>query len=123
MPSTNTAKIPAVCITITRAEGPANLCGKTRMFAGLDCWAQATASMQAHSHTYPAPGGGYDKHDFAVVFADGETYEGRLDAQGDGTDCDVQAHVRAGVTYMANRARSEQDRVEAAAFLATHDIG
>ena len=123
----------AVCITITRAEGPTNLC-KTRVFAGLDCWAKSRAFMLANLSTFPA-GGGYDKHDFTVVFADGETYEGRLDAKANGDDCDVQAHIRDYVRFLAGQqqparmtaAQYEEyvadDKAEAAAFRAKYDLG
>lgn len=41
--------------------------------------------------------GGYDKHDFAVTFADGEVYEGNLDCKHhtcEDPDIDVARHVR-----------------------------
>lgn len=126
-------KTTAVCITITRAEGPSHLCGKTRTFAGLDCWTKANAFMRANMSTFPESG--YDKHDFMVVFSDGETYEGRLDAKGNGDDCDVQAHVREQVQFMAGvrkpshmrdaqyQAYIAEDKAEAVAFLAKYDLG
>lgn len=126
-------KIAAVCITITRAEGPTDLC-KTRVFAGLDCWEKSRAFMRANLDTFPASGG-YDKHDFTVVFGDGETYEGRLDAKANGKDCDVQAHVRDYVRFLAGLAKPAhmtdaqyaayvaEDKDEAAAFLAKYDLG
>ena len=131
--ATNTNRIPAVCITITRAEGPTHLC-KTRVFAGLDCWEKSRAFMRANLDTFPASGG-YDKHDLTVVFGDGETYEGRLDAKANGEDCDAQAHVRDYVRFLAGLAKPAhmdsaqyaayiaEDRVEAVAFLAKYDLG
>jgi len=126
-------KTAAVCITITRAEGPTHLC-KTRVFAGLDCWEKSRAFMRANLDTFPASGG-YDKHDFTVVFGDGETYEGRLDAKANGEDCDVQAHVRDYVRFLAGLAKPAhmtdaqyaayvtEDKDEAAIFLAKYDLG
>ena len=82
------AKIPALTIAITRAEGPARLC-RTRVFK---TWKNASAALLAAAHTYPE-GGCYDKHDLVVTFADGETYSGRLDCKRDGGDCDNQTQA------------------------------
>lgn len=131
--TTNAAKTPAVCITITRAEGPTNLC-RTHVLTGLDCWNKANAFMRANMSTFPASGG-CDKHDFTVVFADGEVYEGRLDAKASGEDCDVQAHIRDYVRFLAGDAQPARmteaqyaahiadDRDEAVAYLAKYDLG
>ena len=69
-------KITVTKIEITRGEGPTALCGKKRTFknfAACERWLGSQAS------TFPKSGG-YDKHDFAVTFADGRTYSGRFDA-------------------------------------------
>lgn len=134
MPATQTAtKIPAVTIAITRAEGPARLC-RTRVFK---TWKNASAALLAAAHTYPE-GGCYDKHDLVVTFKDGETYQGRLDCKRDGGDCDVAAHVREYVEFLAgvnkpahmteaqyaDHMRSDPNQMgEALAFLATYQIG
>ena len=126
------SKIHAVAIAITRAEGPARLC-RTRTFK---TWKNASAALLAACHTYPE-GGCYDKHDLVVTFADGETYKGRLDCKADGSDCDVAAHVREYVEFLAGarrpahmtseqyseRMRSDPASVaEALAFLATYEV-
>lgn len=88
-------KTPAIKITIIRAEGPAALCGTPQIFEGTDCWEQARRYLVSQGDTFPQHGG-YDKHDFEVVFADGETWEGRLDCQHpecEDPDLDVAQHV------------------------------
>lgn len=107
--------ITATTITITRAEGPTRLCGKTQTFTGPSCWDQASKWLNSQSYSFPR-GGGYDKHDFQVVFADGETYEGRLDCQHSlcsDPDLDVAKHVYDFVTFLAGQKRppheSEQE--------------
>ncbi len=98
-----TAKIPAVKITITRAEGPTELCRKPKMFEGPRCWTAANAWLMGQSETFPAQGG-YDKHDFVVEFENGETYEGRLDCKAsdcDDPDLNVAKHMRDFIEFMA----------------------
>lgn len=79
MQTATATKIPVSRIEVTRAEGPVRLCRK-RSFNSL---AAASAALLKAAPTYP-PGGCYDKHDFKITFADGETYEGRLDCQRSG---------------------------------------
>jgi hypothetical protein len=132
MSNATAAKIPAVSIAITRAEGPARLC-RTRTFK---TWKNAHAALLAAVKTYPA-GGGYDKHDLLVTFADGETYKGRLDCKADGSDTDPAQHIRDAVAFMAgNRCPAHwdaekyhahikenlADAAEALAFLATYEV-
>lgn len=126
-------KIPAVKITIVRAEGPAALC-KSRWFGSF---AAASKALLKAAHTYPKTGG-YDKHDLEVKFADGEIYKGRLDCKANGEDCNVAAHVREALEfsagarkplhmtderYSAMLRREPADVAEALAFLATYEIG
>ena len=104
-----TTKIPAVRITITRAEGPSDLCHKPHTFEGARCWVAARAWLMGQSEPFPASGG-YDKHDFKVEFADGETYEGRLDCKAsdqDNADLDPAAHVRDVLAWMVSEGRTE----------------
>ena len=68
--ATTARKTPVASIEITRAEGPARLC-RIRTFK---TWRNASAALAAAASTYPE-GGAYDKHDFVVTFADGETYK------------------------------------------------
>jgi len=64
-------------ITITRADGPAALCNKPKYF---DSFESVSSWLMRESGSFPKTGG-YDKHDFKIVFVDGETYEGRLDCK------------------------------------------
>lgn len=108
----------ATSITIERAEGPCDLCGTPRVFKGPNCWATANAWLLSQSNTFP-PSGGYDKHDFKVLFEDGFEYEGRLDckhATCADNDLDVAGHVASFVLFYAGRrcpAHMTQDRYEA----------
>ena len=59
----------------------------------------------SQAHTFPGPGHGYDKHDFSIVFDDGEVYEGRLDcksADSKDNDLDVREHIINHLTYVGN---------------------
>ena len=136
MPATQTAtaaKIPAIAIAITRAEGPVRLC-RTRTFK---TWKNAAAALLAAASTYPTSGA-YDKHDLVVTFADGETYKGRLDCKANGEDCDPAKHINDALAFMAGdlcpahwdadkyKAHVKEnlaDAAEAMAFLATYQIG
>lgn len=85
----------AIQISIVRAEGPHELCGRQHVFDGPDCWQRASAWLRSQAGTFPRAGG-YDKHDFSVTFEDGYVYEGRLDCQHptcEGPDLDVAEHV------------------------------
>ena len=63
--------IPVKQITITRAEGPAHLCGKPRTFDSFDA---ASRWLRTCSDTFPRTGG-YDKHDLVAIFEDGFKYK------------------------------------------------
>ncbi len=133
------AKIQAVKISIKRAEGPRALCHRAMEFVGDDCWEQANEWLLAMSPTFPSSG--YDKHDFTITWANGETYFGRLDCKTegcDGNDLDVADHVRSEAEFIAGLhrpawmndrqwsdccARNELHRPEALSFLATYQIG
>ena len=134
------AKIQAVKISIKRAEGPRALCRRLVEFVGADCWEQANEWLLAMSPTFPASGG-YDKHDFTIEWANGETYFGRLDCKAescDENDLDVAAHIRSEVEFVAGTYRpawmndrqwsdccdrNELQRPEALSFLAAYQIG
>ena len=80
-------------IEITRAEGPHNLCDITKAFRTFD---DANEWLLEQSETFPK-GGGYDKHDFKVVYSNGVEYKGRLDCQHPSeidSDLDVAKHMR-----------------------------
>jgi hypothetical protein len=70
------AKIPVKSILIDRAEGPVDLCGPQL----VTTYEEASRVFAVIAQTAP-DGGGYDKCDFTVTFADGEKYEGRADIQ------------------------------------------
>lgn len=70
-------KVPAVKITLTRAEGYAAEC-VTVVLEGPELWTRANGTLHGWSYTAPKSGG-YNKCDFKVEYADGETYEGRYD--------------------------------------------
>lgn len=129
------AKIQAVKIVITRIEGPNVLCDRPTEFVGADCWEQANAWLLAMAPTFPASG--YDKHDFTIEWANGETYFGRLDCEAS-NDLDVAGHVRRMAEFIAGLHRpawmndrqwsdccdrNELHRPEALSFLATYQIG
>jgi hypothetical protein len=132
------AQIPAVSITINRAEGPHDLCRKPMTFTGDDCWLDAHAWLFSQGKTFPTSG--YDKHDFKVVFADGEEYEGRLDCKApscEDPDLNVARHMREFIEFYAgvrrpvhftdeqwtrHMDRTAEDRPNYVAFLAEYAI-
>lgn len=89
-----TTKIQATTITLTRAEGMIHECMTLTVsatdvrnelgdrvgdfIATTDVWRRANAVLAAWSRTAPRSGG-YDKCDFRVTYADGDTYDGRYD--------------------------------------------
>lgn len=96
------AKIAAVSILLNRAEGPRAECGEVLLTArrGVTAFERATAQLRAWSHTAPGKGGGYDKCDFTVTFADGEVYRGRYDLHHMEVEVpDLAAHVRGEVEF------------------------
>lgn len=138
---TSTTKFAAVSILLNRAEGPTAECGEILLAArpGVSAWDRADAQLRAWSHTAPGKGGGYDKCDFTVTFADGETYKGRYDlhhmevetpslarhVRGElefytGDHC--PAHMSA-ADYARVRAYSGHTPEEFRAYLATYEIG
>src|SRR6266853_2565243 len=78
------AKIPVKSIWIRRAEGPKNDLG-ARTVTSFEA---ADAQLKRWARSAPKRGGGYDKTDFRIEWADGETYEGRYDLTGE----DVSKH-------------------------------
>ena len=67
-------KIKVVSIVLIRAEGPIDECGKVT----VRTYAEADSCLRRWSRTAPE-GGGYDKVDFVVTYADGDVYQGRYD--------------------------------------------
>ena len=83
-------------ITIMRAEGPTALCGKIQK---ANSYIGANAILQANARTAPK-GGAYDKHDFVVIFANGNEYSGRYDLSFEGP-FDLAQHMRGFINYYA----------------------
>jgi hypothetical protein len=71
------AKIPVKSVWLNRAEGPIRETGART----VDSLSAADAQLKRWAHSAPKKGGGYDKTDFRIEWADGETYEGRYDLQ------------------------------------------
>jgi hypothetical protein len=103
------AKIKVKSITITRAEGPFHLCGKTMTFSGFR---EARRWLWSQSSTFPKIGG-YDKHDFVVTWEDNETYSGRLDCKHHtckNNDLDVHRHVLESARFYAGHKPFHMDQ-------------
>lgn len=67
-------KFKVVKVILTRNEGPVDSC-KKHEFSTIE-----EANRQLYTNSLTAPkGGAYDKHDFIVVFSDGNKYSGRYD--------------------------------------------
>jgi len=93
--------IKPALIEIIRVEGPSALCGKVQTATS---WHEADMILRANAATAPK-GGGYDKHDFKVTFADGQTYSGRYDLKHWSEEHpDLARHVRAFIRYLAGHA-------------------
>lgn len=65
----------ALSITLTRAEGLSSECGQPQT---VHSFAAADALLRVWSESAPKSGG-YDKCDFAITWANGDTYGGRYD--------------------------------------------
>ena len=94
--------IPVKKITITRGEGPCNLCGKPKEFTSF---IDANIWLRCQDETFPKHGG-YNKHDFTIEFEDGEIYQGRLDCKHHScknNDLDLREHVIGFTLWMSGR--------------------
>jgi hypothetical protein len=104
-------------ITITRAEGPYDLCGIPKYFNSFE---SATHWLRSEAYSFPETGG-YDKHDFKVVFMDNETYSGRLDCKHHiclDNDLDILEHVKGFMRYMSNNWNiTEEERSQYQTFI------
>lgn len=67
--------VTVTSVELNRAEGPTELCGKSR-YATI---AEANAALQMWAADMPIDQLGYDKVDFKVHFSDGGFYSGRFD--------------------------------------------
>jgi hypothetical protein len=93
-------KIPAIRITITRAEGPIEDCNVPKTFEGPTCWEEANAWMLRQSHSFPADGT-CDKHDLEIVFADAGVFKDQLSCERDPDTWDLPRHLRRVMEFQA----------------------
>lgn len=90
-------------ITIVRAEGPTQLCGIKQV---ANSWEYANQILRQNS-IYAPERGGYDKHDFTVVFEDGSEYKGRYDLMHWRVEwADLAKHCRSNLLWMVNDKRA-----------------
>lgn len=90
-------KIKVQEIRLVRAEGPADECGLPHV---CNTWNSANEILCGWARTVA---GGYDKCNFKVTFADGETYSGRYDLEADETEtADVAGHIYRHLAWYAN---------------------
>lgn len=112
-------------ITITRAEGPSHLCDIPQH---AESWTAANHILLSNAGSAPK-GGGYDKHDFKVVFENGVEYTGRYDLQHREEDpCDLAGHVRQFLQWIAFDERAKTlcgatEIEDARLFLRAYDVG
>jgi hypothetical protein len=90
------AKIGVREIRLERAEGPSPLPGP-RTVASFE---EADAVLREWARTAPE-GGGYDKCDFRITYADGDTYEGRYDLTRGMDEGTLARHVQCHVLFYA----------------------
>jgi len=129
--------IKAEKITLHRAEGPSAEC----ITVEVRTFAEAERVLRKWRETAPGPGGGYDKTDFIVHYADGETYIGRIDLERENPETsDLAGHMNDSLkfytgefcpphmtqneyeTYLSTYANPE-NRVGSHAWLRTYQIG
>lgn len=79
-------------ITVRRAEGITTLVDKKpRKFGSF---ADANDYLRQISYTIPEYQSGYDKTDVVITWSDGQTYTGRFDVKADGSDTNIERHMR-----------------------------
>jgi len=96
--------IPVKEITITRREGPRYKLGIVRTYHSFN---DAHLGLLNESYDFPASGG-YDKHDFTITWADGETYEGRLDCKHPSctnNDLSINNHIKEMALFVTGKAK------------------
>ncbi len=110
-------KIKPTRIRIERAEGVIGETGKVSIdtrWDDTDLFVVADQVLYGMSQSAPTTGG-YDKCDFTIEFADGETYEGRYDMQGVTPNQRFESlsmHVRRFLSIAAGRYRPADLSVE-----------
>lgn len=119
--------VPVRRILLHRVEGPTELCRPMEQFTN---WHDANWQLMVNAKTAPA-GGGYDRHDFTVEFADGFTYRGRFYLERCMTWPRLEDHVREHLQFLARDPRVEeifrgrtlrQTRENATFALETYDL-
>lgn len=116
-------KIKATEIEIARVEGMCDECVTVIIRdsnGDCDLWAASDRILKAWAMSAPATGG-YDKCDFTVRFADGETYSGRFDLQHKHmTERDLLAGHILGLAdfYLGNACPGHMQQNDYAAFVA-----
>lgn len=128
-------KIRAVKFELYRAEGPIDDSDNT---ATVNTWTEADNVLKHWALTAPEPGHGYDKCDFKITYADGETYEGRYDLKQHDTQFPelIAYHIRGFQEFYAGTRRpdwmseekyaklmEDEYSQEAVNFLAKYEIG
>ncbi len=97
--------VPVKEITITRSEGPSYKCNIKHTYASFY---EAHRGLLDQSYDFPASGG-YDKHEFTVIWADGMSYEGRLDCKHPSctinNDLHVDRHIKEMALFMTGQAK------------------
>ena len=96
-------------ITLIRAEGPNDLCGKA-----VECASFNEANRMLHNWSWTAPKVGHDKCDFMIVDgATGVHYEGRFDLKHWQTESPcLQTHVVRHLEYAATPYGQKEPRVD-----------
>lgn len=105
-------KIPATRIEFTYKEGrtdqmPDKWPVVFETQGDMNPWIGAGLQLRAWSEHAPATGG-YDKTDFTVTWADGQTYQGRYDLKRHSVEpVDLGGHMREFLTFYAGRKRPD----------------
>lgn len=116
---TDQATVPVASIKLHRAEGPHELLRNGLGEAHMASFREADRVLSGWGYSAPKEGG-YDKVDFTVTWADGNTYKGRYDLHYPGrpndegrTYPDLAKHIRDFVTFSTGMAKphwmSEKD--------------
>ena len=97
--TTPSGKIRAVRFDLHRAEGPSAECIRVT----CNTWEESDSILQTWARTAPKPGNGYDKTDFTVTYADGESYTGTYYLKNHDTHHTGQLarHIREFMTFYA----------------------
>lgn len=109
-------KATIVKVRLLRAEGPISQTGKWMEFDSVD---KANAQLSRNRQTVD---GGYDKHDYELIYSDGSKYKGRYDLKRDDYNPSILKEVRDFLNYQAYNSDSAENRKSAREFAMTHQI-